>query len=375
MPSARSPNASFSNTASLVVTGVIPAAASASRAARASGPGQQRLADEGLDDLDAGIDGAAHLAGAVDEGQAAPVALASVAQGRDRRDPRVGAAGQLGRGRGGHLPTSCLARRAGRRHRGSSRRPPASRARGRPRRWRPAAARTPASSVPASRSPTEAGRVGGQEDEAARLEDRAQPRPGAPQVVLEAPGCAAGAVAVGRRVEDDPVVPPPAPGLALDERTRVVDDPADRPVGQPGQLRVAPWPRRPPGARRRRASRTRPRPPGPASRAPCTRTGCSTDTAPALAEPGQHRGMLGEEPDLARLGRPQLEGQSSGSRSVQGPSPARGPVQPRSRSKRRSAAAHASGSRRSSSAEARADRRHGRRTARVGRRRRWSSSS
>ena len=59
--------------------------------------GQQRLAHERLDHVDPGIDGSPDLAGAIDDRQAAPVALAPVAQGRHGRDPRVGAAGQVGR--------------------------------------------------------------------------------------------------------------------------------------------------------------------------------------------------------------------------------------------------------------------------------------
>ena len=44
------------------------------------GAGQQRLADERLDDLDPGVERPPHLAGAIDQRQAGPVALAAVAQ-------------------------------------------------------------------------------------------------------------------------------------------------------------------------------------------------------------------------------------------------------------------------------------------------------
>ena len=44
------------------------------------GAGQERLADERLDDLDPGVERPPHLARAVDERQAGPVALAPVAQ-------------------------------------------------------------------------------------------------------------------------------------------------------------------------------------------------------------------------------------------------------------------------------------------------------
>ena len=66
------------------------------------GPGKQRLADVDLDDLDARLDGPPDLARAVDDREAAALALPTVAKGRRGDDPRVGAAGQLGRGGGGH---------------------------------------------------------------------------------------------------------------------------------------------------------------------------------------------------------------------------------------------------------------------------------
>ena len=48
---------------------------------------------------------------------------------------------------------------------------------------------------------------------------------------------------VARWVEDDPGVASPAPDLTLAERQRIVDDPADGPVGEAGEAGVAPRPR------------------------------------------------------------------------------------------------------------------------------------
>ena len=89
----------------------------------------------------------------------------------------------------------------------------------------------------------EARGVGGQEHEPLRgvdqlrnlMEQRSE-------VVLEPPPTTPRAVAVTRRVEHDAVVAPATPNLACDEGRRIVDDPADRPLGEPRQLRVPPRP-------------------------------------------------------------------------------------------------------------------------------------
>ena len=70
------------------------------------------------------------------------------------------------------------------------------------------------------------------------------------EVVLESPYLAGRAVPVGRRVEDDAVVAPFSTDLARDESPGVVDQPADRSVGEPVQRGV---PSRP-GDRRLAAS-------------------------------------------------------------------------------------------------------------------------
>ncbi len=80
-------------------------------------------------------------------------------------------------------------------------------------------------------------------DEPASLdEDGREGRQEDSQVVLQPPGGPARPVAVRRRVEEDPVVATPASCLAGDEPPGVVDEPADRPVGEPRELRVAPGP-------------------------------------------------------------------------------------------------------------------------------------
>ena len=58
----------------------VPQAAQGVEGGARVGTGQQRLADEHLDEVGTGVDRAPDLAGAVDQGQAGPVALASVAQ-------------------------------------------------------------------------------------------------------------------------------------------------------------------------------------------------------------------------------------------------------------------------------------------------------
>ena len=76
MPSARSPKASFARAASVDRCTGVPAS---QRIEGVEGrprvrTGEQRLADERLDDLDAGIERSSHLARAVDERQAGRVA-------------------------------------------------------------------------------------------------------------------------------------------------------------------------------------------------------------------------------------------------------------------------------------------------------------
>ncbi len=143
---------------------------------------------------------------------------------------------------------------------------------------------------------------------------REQPR----QVALDLPRGGARSVAVGRRVEHDAGVSTAAPNLALGEGARVVDDPADGPVGEAGQGRVAPGPGdRRPGRVDMDDRRARPRP-GRASRAPWPRTGAGRRArrrptpAPerrpdSIAQPRQHRRVLREDAELASLRRSQLE--------------------------------------------------------------------
>ena len=89
----------------------------------------------------------------------------------------------------------------------------------------------------------EAGGVGGQEGEGRVVAGQlGAPIEQAVEAVLEAPRRATAPVAVARRVEDDRVVPPAPPDLALDEGLDIVDEPADRPVGESGQLGVSPSP-------------------------------------------------------------------------------------------------------------------------------------
>ena len=101
-----------------------PAAASASSpssAARASSPGEQRVADEGLDDLDARVERPSQLARAVDDRQTGRVPLASIAQGA--RPP--GSAGWTGsRGQGSVVRSAIMPARSPGRYAPSARLPP-----------------------------------------------------------------------------------------------------------------------------------------------------------------------------------------------------------------------------------------------------------
>ena len=80
----------------------MPAVAQAVEGGAGVGTGQQRLADEDLDDVGAGVDRPPDLAGAVDHRETRPIALASIAQRRGRLDPWIREARQDRRGRGGH---------------------------------------------------------------------------------------------------------------------------------------------------------------------------------------------------------------------------------------------------------------------------------
>ena len=120
-------------------------------------------------------------------------------------------------------------------------------------------------------------------------------------------------VAVARRIEDDGVVPAFAALLARNESLDVVDDPADRPVGEAGQLRVATGP----GDGRPRAvdvghGRAR----GRSGQRHCPGVGEEIEDLRRPAEPRDGipdprpvRCLLRKEPDLARVGRSKLEPQ------------------------------------------------------------------
>ena len=105
-PSARSPNATLAKAASVVV--VTRHAARLERVERRPRvlAGQQRLAHERLDDLDARFERPAQLARPVDERQAGRVAFPSIAQRRGRLDARVRRAGQGRCRHRGHLAPS-----------------------------------------------------------------------------------------------------------------------------------------------------------------------------------------------------------------------------------------------------------------------------
>ena len=205
------------------------------------------------------VERAAELARAVDERQPGPLAIASVAQGDRGRDPRVRRARQQRRGRGRHADIM-TGRRTARRRRASS--PPVRR---RPGSRSPAsidAARPPSrgrAGRAASRSRPKPWRVGGQQHETVGLEQlAARGRAGPAGRPRSASRRRSRTVPVGRRVEDDPGVAAAAPDLAPGERRRVVDDPADRPVGEPGQVRVVARP----GDRRARRVHVRDAGPG-----------------------------------------------------------------------------------------------------------------
>ena len=142
------------------------------------------------------------------------------------------------------------------------------------------------------------------------------------EVMLDSPGLALCAVAVGRRVENNSVVPVPASKLAPHERLRVVDDPADRRLREARQGGIAPRPRnrclgrvhvddRPAGADGSQGAAAgvaeeiedAPRCRGTCRRGPGLRAHPLGDPAPLVA-------LLGEQADLAAVGEPELEGQA-----------------------------------------------------------------
>ena len=75
--------------------------------------------------------------------------------------------------------------------------------------------------------------VGREQDECPRRGDGGTAGEQSVQVVGEAPSLTARTVAVRRRVEDDAVVASSSASLPCDERRGIVDEPADRPVGEP----------------------------------------------------------------------------------------------------------------------------------------------
>ena len=158
----------------------------------------------------------------------------------------------------------------------------------------------------------------GQEHEPVRLEEPSHDGQQRPEIRPDPPRAATGTVPVGRRVEDDPGIAAAASDLALGERDGIVHDPADRPIAQPGPVGVGARPRdgRP---RRVDVGHGGPRRGHGQGREARVREqvedgGCVTAVrdpgGDPLAQPRQHRGVLREEPDLARLGRAQLEGQA-----------------------------------------------------------------
>ena len=168
--------------------GIAAAAQLIERAAARPGPARSGSQTNASTTDDPGLEGAAELAGAVDQGQAGSIALATLAQGRRGLDPRVGEAGQDRQGRGGH-----------RRHHA----PPVVRAKAPSSRTRPSdVGRRPgrrASIRPASPSETrpsselgqavavEPRRVRRQEHEPVGLEDAGAGRQQARQVLLQPP--------------------------------------------------------------------------------------------------------------------------------------------------------------------------------------------
>ena len=203
-------------------------------AVRTSSEGDER----GLDP-DARIEGPEDLPGAVDDRQPGGFALAPIAEPDRGLDARVRQArDRLARparhrvvGRSSADHAGCRAERQDRPARRRQRDVLGSRCRPAP---------SNASSEGVARGRRARGRSHGPSaGRRRRPPRRPRPRRAAPAGRVELPAVAVRAVAVARRVEDDPVVAAAPARLAPGERQGVVDDPADRPVGQAGQLGVA----------------------------------------------------------------------------------------------------------------------------------------
>ena len=168
---------------------------------------------------------------------------------------------------------------------------------------------------------TQVFRVGGKQEESVWREDRPAIGEERVQVGVKAPRFSGGAVAVGRRVERDRVVPAAPSALTRDVRPGVVDEPADGGVPETVCGRVAPrpgdgWPGRI-DVRDRRACRSR----GERREArvreevqhPHRGSVVRSRRAPELdtfSKPRQHGRMLGKAADLPGIGRPKAHLQS-----------------------------------------------------------------
>ena len=152
--------------------------------------------------------------------------------------------------------------------------------------------------------------MGGQQDECVVRRDRGRGLEQVRQRVGELPAGPVRAVPVGWRVEDDPVVAASPSTFTGGERQGVIDDPADGPVGEAGQLGVPPRPRdRGPsavdvghaGSRPHERERRRPR------RGEQVQDRWRFAVGDGLAEPRPERRVLGEEPDLSGRGGSKLQ--------------------------------------------------------------------
>ena len=122
-------------------------------------------------------------------------------------------------------------------------------------------------------------------------------------------------MSVARRIEDDARVASAASNLAFGERDGVVHDPADRPLRESRTFGIE---ARPPNGGTRGVHV------GDGGSGPCHREGrearvreemedrgrfaAAGPRGHLVAQPGQHRGVLRKEPDLASIGRAELEG-------------------------------------------------------------------